>query len=309
MTYPAKVTAVCSAILAVSLGLSALLLTRIDRLRSRANLEDVLYIPSSAALRRMSLGYTGLAADIYWTRAVQYFGGKHQDRGSEYKLLAPLLDITTDLDPKLIVAYQFGSTFLAQKPPEGAGMPEQAVKLVEKGIQQNPGEWRLYYELGFLEALELKDYRAAASAFERGSQVKGAHPSLKIMAAIMAQHGGDRATARLLWTTTYQTATDQMIKDNAFRHLRALRVDEDVDHLEALVKRYREQTGDYPTTSRELVEVGWLPGIPVDPLGKPYKIRSEGRVEVQSPDDLPFITRGLPPGREASIVELPRSKR
>ena len=27
----------------------------------------------------MSLGYDGLLADIYWTRAVQYFGGKHHD--------------------------------------------------------------------------------------------------------------------------------------------------------------------------------------------------------------------------------------
>ena len=27
----------------------------------------------------MSLGYDGLLADIYWTRAVQYFGSKHHE--------------------------------------------------------------------------------------------------------------------------------------------------------------------------------------------------------------------------------------
>jgi hypothetical protein len=307
MTYPAKVTAACSATLALALSTSVWLLRRIDGVRPRATLEEMLYIPSSGVLKRLSLGYTGLMADIYWTRAVQYFGDKHQDRPSAYHLLAPLLDITTDLDPRLIVAYQFGSTFLAQKPPEGAGLPDKAVELVEKGIQHNPNEWRLYYELGFLHALERKDYLAAAQAFERGSRVPGAHPMLKILAAAMAQHGGDRATARLLWTTTYETASDEMIKQNAVKHLQALQVDEDVDQLESLMRRYRQQTGHYPASSQELVMAGWLPGIPVDPLGKPYKIVAGGRVEVQSPDDLPFITRGVPPGREASILPLPQS--
>ncbi len=308
MTYPAKVTVMCSSVLLLSLGISAFLLTRIERLRAPASSQEVLYLSSPSVLKGISLGYTGLMADIYWTRAVQYFGAKHQQKSSAYKLLAPLLDITTDLDPQLIIAYQFGGTFLAQKPPEGAGMPDKAVELVEKGIEHNHDEWRLYYELGFLHALERHDYLAAAKAFERGSRVPGANPSLKILAADMAEHGGDRATARLLWTTTFETTTDAMIKDNAFKHLRALRVDDDVEHLEALVRRYREQTGHDPGSTAELVARGWLRGIPVDPLGKPYKIVAGGRVEVQSPDDLPFITLGLPPGREASILDLPQPR-
>ncbi len=93
-------------------------------------------------LKRLSLGYDGLLADIYWTRAVQYFGGKHYEGAEHYDLLAPLLEITTALDPHLIVAYEFGSNFLAPKPPNGAGMPERAVALAEFGIQNNPNEWR-----------------------------------------------------------------------------------------------------------------------------------------------------------------------
>jgi len=70
----------------------------------------------------------------------------------------PLLEITTTLDPHLIVAYEFGSIFVAQQPPEGAGQPDTAVALVERGIRQNPGEWRLYYHLGFIHYLERHDY-------------------------------------------------------------------------------------------------------------------------------------------------------
>src|SRR5665811_523682 len=129
------VTLAAASLLVFCLAVSAGLVRFVDRLRPRATIEDVLYLKSSQ-LKWMSLGYTGLMADIYWTRAVQYYGGKHHSAvAPRYELLAPLLDITTDLDPKLVVAYEYGASFLAPKPPEGAGMPDYAVEFVEKGIR------------------------------------------------------------------------------------------------------------------------------------------------------------------------------
>src|SRR5262245_39957486 len=110
-----------------------------------SSLQDALYISSPAVVKKLSLGYSGLLADIYWTRVVQYFGGKHQQGSQEYKALAPLLDITTTLDPQLDVAYEFGSIFLSQNPPDGAGDPDAAIALVRNGISKNPDKWRLYY--------------------------------------------------------------------------------------------------------------------------------------------------------------------
>lgn len=295
----AAISVTLAAVLVVCLGSAVLLLPRIDRIRSGGALEDVLYVPSPKILKRMSLGYNGLLADIYWTRAVQYFGGKHRAHAKQYQLLAPLLDITTELDPHLIVAYQFGSVFLAQKPPEGAGEPAKAVALVERGIQANPGQWRLYYELGFLHYMELNDPAAASRAFARGSQVPNAHPFLKVLAAQMAEHAGEIQTARLLWTTTYETTEDAMIRANAVKHLRALQVDEDVPRLEALVAEYQRRTGQPPLAWSSLITAGLLRGIPVDPLGNPYKLTPEGRVQVADPDSLPFITQGLPPGKNS----------
>ncbi len=297
-------TALLTAVLLLGAAVSVLVLRRIDRLRSYATLEEVLYIPSPAVLKRMSLGYTGLLADIYWTRAVQYFGGHHHAKSQEYKLLEPLLDITTTLDPHLIVAYQFGSVFLAQKPPEGAGMPDKAVALVRRGIRENPDEWRLYYELGFLEYMELKDSRAAAQAFENGSKVPDAHPFLKILAAAMAQHAGEEQMARMLWTTTYETSTDPLIRANAIKHLTALRADDEVQRLEAMVEQYRERTGRFPASFLELISAGYLRRLPIDPAGHPYKLMSDGHVEVESPEDLPFIRRGLPRGKDAPLLQI-----
>src|SRR5690349_3319577 len=90
---------------------SAFLLRKVDQLRPQATLKDVLYISSPSLLKRLSLGYHGLVAAIYWTRAVQYYGDRHRSRGGDYTLLWPLLNITTQLDPRLVPAYQFGGTF------------------------------------------------------------------------------------------------------------------------------------------------------------------------------------------------------
>lgn len=291
-----RTTRVFSALLVLCLAGSVISLRRVEQLRLGATLEEMLYIPSVKVLRGMSLGYTGLMADIYWTRAVQYFGGKHKERSTRYDLLPPLLHITTELDPHLVVAYKYGSVFLAQPPRQGAGLPDLAVEFVEKGIRANPHDWQLYYHLGFIHFIERQDYKAASRAFERGSEVPGAHPWMKLMAATMAQYGGERGVARRLWQYIYESTDDKFIRANAVKRLHALDVDDAIVALEQAVQAYHQQTGSWPSSWLEMVQAGYLRGIPTDPLGLPLKLKAEGRIELQRPDDIPFVTKGLPEG-------------
>jgi hypothetical protein len=296
MSASQRTTLAVSTLLVVCLSASAVLLHHLDHIRSQATLEEVLYIPSPKVLKRLSLGYDGLLADVYWTRAVQYFGTKHNGGAEHYALLAPLLEITTSLDPHLIVAYEFGANFLAPRPPNGAGMPDRAIQLVEYGIRNNPNEWQLYYELGFINYVELKDYGKAADAFARGSRLPNTNQFLKVLAGQMAEHAGDIATARLMWTMAYQSTHDSSIRANATAHLRAIQVDEDVTGLEKLTQAYKEKTGHFPVSFSDLQTAGLLRGVPLDPLGVPYKLVADGRIEVRDPDRLPFIEKGTPPG-------------
>ena len=302
MTASQRITITSSILLVFLLLASTLTLRRLDRLRTGSTLQEVLYLPSPKIVKSLSLGYDGLVADIYWTRAVQYFGGHHAAGNEHYRLLAPLLEITTYLDPHLLPPYEFGANFLAPPPPNGAGDPARAVALVERGIQANPDQWKLYYNLGFIYYLEMHDYARAARAFERGSQAPGAHPFVRILAAKMAQHAGDIETARLLWITTYESAHDKQIKANAVAHLRALQADAEVIALEKMVDEYRARMGHWPTNLAQLVSTGMLNGIPLDPTGRPYKLMPYGHVEVANPDDIPFITQGTPPGYKAPKV-------
>jgi len=304
MTTHARTTKIAATALLVCLVSTAFALHHLDRIQTQTTSEDVLYLSSPKVLKRLSLGYDGLLADLYWTRAIQYFGTKHYQHARDYKLLAPLLEITTTLDPHLIVAYEFGANFLAPPPPFGSGMPQRAIRLVEYGIRNNPDDWKLYYNLGFIDYMELKDYAQAADAFARGAKVPNAHPALKVMAAEMAQHAGDSQMAQIMWTTAFQSAKDPYIRANAITHLRALQVDQDISSLETLISVYRQKTGHPPSSFTDLQEIGLLRALPLDPFGHAYKLTPGGRVELRDPDNFPFITKGTPPGYVAPPVRF-----
>ena len=138
--------------------------------------DDQLLLRSGTAVRQMSLGYDSLLADIYWTRAVQYYGTRAGVPGAKFDLLWPLLDITTALDSKLTIAYRYGAIFLSEPPPAGAGRPDLAIELVKRGIAANPDDWYLNGDLGFLYYWRMSDYPSAAAAYAAGEQESRTRP-------------------------------------------------------------------------------------------------------------------------------------
>jgi hypothetical protein len=241
---------------------------------------EVLFLPSGQFLRRLSLGYEGLLADIYWTRVVQYFGRKRLAHSTEFKLLGPLLQITTDLDPHLLIAYRFGSIFLADKPPQGAGQPLEALALLRRGIVANPDRWRLWEDVGFIYYWDLKDYAAAARAFETGSERPGAMQWMRALAAKVAAQGGQLATSRFLWSEIAHQAGNEQMRKNAEEHLMALQATEEISKLGELVALYNSRQGRPPRSFQALVAAGYLRALPRDPSGAPYIIDAGGRVRL-----------------------------
>jgi len=126
------------------------------------------------------------------------------------------------------------------------------------------------------------------------------------MAARMADTAGDSVTSQMMWKLTYDTSMDKLVRANARAHLTALIVDTQVEELQSIVARYQLATGRTPTSFFELTRTGMLNGIPIDPLGNPYVLTSDGRVEVKDPDNLPFIKMGKPLGYKGpETIKLP----
>ncbi len=233
--------------------------------------EEILYVEDGETLKKVLLGFESLAADLYWLRAVQYFGGQRlYSLEKKFDLLEPLLDITTTLDPHLKVAYTYGATLLSEPWPTGAGVPLKGLNLINKGIENNPDHWRFYLDKGFIYFWVLKDYKTAAEIFLEGSELPGAPYWMVTTAGRTLARGGERETARELWKIYYQTAENEQMRHNAQVHLQQL---DALDQLEALTERagkYKERFGHFPKSWQAMVEARYLLRIPVDPIGVPY---------------------------------------
>jgi tetratricopeptide (TPR) repeat protein len=239
--------------------------------------EELIFLPSEARFSRISGGYSGLLAAIYWTRAVQYYGRHRLVHAKEYALLGTLLDITTTLDPHLVIAYRFGSLFLAGKPPEGAGDPQRAIHLLQRGIVNNPEYWRLWEDLGFIYYWDMKDYAHAARAFQTGSERPGALPWMRVLAASVAAAGGEFQTSRVLWTEIARTAENDSMRRSAQVHLAALDTQEALRDLDRVLAAYQQKEKHAAHSFQELAAAGYLPGIPHDLSGEPFVIGPDGR--------------------------------
>jgi hypothetical protein len=258
-----------------------LLQTRIDAAtRTIAQEKEELLLRSGPLLKKLSLGYDSLLADIYWTRAVQYYGSRVGNKGEKFELLWPLLDITTSLDPHLTVAYRFGAIFLSEPAPIGADRADLAVELVKRGVASNPDDWRLESDLGFLYYWHLKNYPEASAAYLEASKKKDGPVLMKMMAAEIAAKGDSFSASRAIWTEIFETAQDPSTKKNAFQHLQSLQAQEDLLALNKYAEDYRKRTGRYPASVRELYERRVLSGIPIDPAGIPYIFGPDGKAQL-----------------------------
>jgi hypothetical protein len=242
---------------------------------------EALYLQSGQVARRLSVAYQTLAADVYWIRAIQYYGGTSRKIGTRpaneqtsrrrYDLLYPLLDLTTTLDPRFHIAYRFGAIFLAEPYPGGPGRPDLAVALLEKGLREQPDRWDYMQDIAFVHYWWRQDYEAAALWFGRASHVPGAPWWLETMAANMLAKGGDRQSSRLMWESIRQSAEIEWVRHEAEKRLAQLKALDDIDLLQRQVDEFAERNGRLPTR--------WTT-TPLDPSGTPYELDPQGRVRL-----------------------------
>jgi hypothetical protein len=259
--------------------------------------EDAVYITSGSALRRLSGAYNGLAADVYWIRAIQYYGGAKRRLAAkptgpepppmlaavdstEYNQLYTLLDIATTLDPRFDIAYQFGSVFLAETYPAGAGRIDLAVKLLEKGFRARPDKWVYMEDAGFVYYWYAHDYRQAAAWFQKAGEVPGAPVWLKPLAATTLVQGGDRRSSRTLWEAILQSADIEWLRKSAEQRLLQLRALDQIDALQSRLDAFAKVRGGPPADWATVLRARVLTAIPTDPVLTPYELTSDGHVRL-----------------------------
>ncbi len=277
-------------VVVIGIACDALLVRRLDTLRPPEDpnaIDESLYVNGKMA-RRISPGFNGLAADWYWMRSLQYVGRKIINDNDvpldnlgllNLKLLAPLLDTATTLDPEFQDPYEYAAIVLPSI------NVNEAIRITQKGIDANPNAWRLYHHLGYIY-WQQHDYQAASEIYGRGAQIAGAPPWMEAMKAKMAADGGSRATAREIYTRMYEGSADEKVRDMARKHLLQLDSLDQRDGLRKLFAAYQARTGKCPNSWKEVEPVFRAlriavdaSGAPLDPSGVPYVLRA-GACEV-----------------------------
>lgn len=238
--------------------------------------EEILYLRGGDAAPRLALGFDALLADVYWIRSIQHFGGTRRaadDADKSYRLLYPLLELTTSLDPHFTVAYRFGAIFLSEPPPSGPGRTDQAIALLDRGLAADPKKWQYAHDAAFVHYWWRRDFKAAASWFDRASRIEGAPWWLRSMAATTLAQGGDRESSRRLWQQLRENADNDWLRSSAERSLAQLDAMDQMDALAGLIRRYTDATGNAPESWEALRPYG-LRGVPLDPTGTPFVLDS-----------------------------------
>ena len=284
-------------VVVIGMTCAALLVRRLDTLRPPEDpnaIDESLYVNGKTA-RRISLGFNGLAADWYWMRSLQYVGRKIINDNDvpldnlgllNLKLLAPLLDTATTLDPEFLDPYEYAAIVLPSI------NVNEAIRITQKGIDANPNAWQLYHHLGYIY-WQQHDYQAASEIYGRGAQIAGAPPWMEAMKAKMAADGGSRSTAREIYTRMYEGSADEKVKDMARKHLLQLDSLDQRDGLRKLFAAYQARTGKCPNSWKEVEPVFRArhidvdaSGAPLDPSGVPYVLRA-CEVELDPKSEIP----------------------
>jgi tetratricopeptide (TPR) repeat protein len=217
---------------------------------------------NGSRLKGFALGMEGLLADWYWVRSLQYIGDKM-------------------IASHFMGAYSYGAIVLP------AIDKEKAVAFAQKGIANNPHEWRLYQYLGFIY-WKLGRFEKAAETYQKGSEIAGSSGFMRLMAAAMKTEGGSRATARTVYKQMLAESDDEAIRITAERRLAQLDWFDERDAINGVLTEFKERNARCANSFGEIVaalmQIKLSEGRQfrvdpanrlVDPTDAPYKLDKE----------------------------------
>jgi tetratricopeptide (TPR) repeat protein len=223
-------------------------------------------IPSTNALRILSLGRPEVASDLLWLSAIQYFGSVRQF--VDYKSLAPLMDRVTELDPKFEYPYEMSLIVLPYM-----NASDTAVKLGLRAQENIPNNGLLTYYLATVYHINLHNYRTAAKYYQLAAEQPDAPAAAKQLAGVALSSVDstidDRKVAMEFWYTVYQNAKNPIDKDRAEKWFNQLSI---TYNLEQAAQSFHDKNDRYPDSVQELKDSGAISEIPSSPIGRAFVI-------------------------------------
>jgi len=232
--------------------------------RAQVRGASIVYLPSGQGARLTSLGYESVLADLIYLWAIQYYSDKGiPDR---YRNLDRIFGVIAELDPHYEDPYLTGALIAVYE----ARDLDLAFKMLDRGMEKNPGEWLFPFEAGHYALLFKKDYDLARKYFKRAMDLPGAPAITRRLYADASFRTQDLDAAWKTWQDVFQSAPDERVKKVASNHLYQVKAARDTERIASAVRDFKGRFHRLPMNLSQLVRSGFLPNLPLDLDGQDY---------------------------------------
>jgi hypothetical protein len=267
-------------VFALAIAANTVAISNVSRERDALRKEEGtgFLFPSSIA-KIIALEFKGLVADVLFSRAQTFYGGKLMRNETlsedDWSWIYKSADIATDLDPYFLDPYYFSAINLAWE----ANKVEEANTLLEKALRYRTWDWTIPFYLGFNNFYFLQDNEKASEYLMEASRRPGSS-SLMVDLAVKLSYKVKRTENAIIFLENILKRTDdeKLRREYETRILALKRL----LYLENGVASYREKFGQKPKGLEELVQRKIINEIPADPYGGAFQLDAQGRVSSTS---------------------------
>jgi hypothetical protein len=220
-----------------------------------------------------AFGYRNFLADMVWLEAVQVSGARKMAR-EDYSRLTSLLDTVINFDPKFKVPYHVGGLILGDSPDH---VPD-ALRTLERGWRNHPGEWRFPFYMGYIRYFSLGDPVEGGKTLLDAARIPGSAPYLPLLASRMLSEGREPETALAFLRGMIEQERHPGRREALEKRIREVIVERDIQLLERAVEEYRDRTGELPGSVADLAAAGVIRAVPREPHGGKYLVSPDGGV-------------------------------
>ena len=234
------------------------------------------HLPATGLLKLVSADFQPLIAQFAVTKVMFYYGSLIDDRFNrsgdrpEYYQMFKTLEKAIQLDPYNMDPYYFAQATYTW----GLNRAADVNRLLIHGMKYRDWDYWLPFYVGFNASYFLHDADTAAKYFQRAAEISGnqTYASLASRAYYLT---GRSDLAITFLETLWQDAKDDLTRQMYAKRLQALRA---VNDIQRAIARYYATLKVRPQTIDELLTLGYLDALPVDPYGGTFYLDKSGNV-------------------------------
>jgi hypothetical protein len=178
-----------------------------------------------------------------------------------------LIDVVTTLNPRVDHPYRFAAIWMT----ESEENVRAANRLLRRGIEFHPDEWRNHFYLGFNHFFYLLENQRAGEILEQASAMPGAPRYLARLSARLKSESEDLEVAAAFLRRMLSTTEDEAAKEGYRAALDEIEVEQRARLLDGARARFRERNHRDIIAIADLVE-GDSPVLAALPSAEPSSL-------------------------------------